>query len=105
MHDLPRIAVTRLILTALLMTCLGSIGILIQLPLIQLLPLILIGWIGMGIFNAFKADHDLNRLQMARFHHSQPEPDIDSVELDIMPVLDDDSPNLQILTPKDKILN
>lgn len=105
MHGMPRIAVTRLILTVLLMASVGSIGMLIQLSFSQLLPLILMGWISMGIFNAFRADHDLNLLQMTRFHQDQSEPDVDSVELDVMPVLDDDSPDLQILTPKDKILN
>lgn len=105
MHGMPRLGVTRLIFAALVIFCLGAIGLSIHLPLVQLLPFILAGWLGTGILCALRADHDLNLLQMERFHQGENESDVDSLELDVYPILGNDSMDLHFPTPKDKILN
>ncbi len=48
-------------------------GIASGLSLIYITPLLLLGWFGVNYFCALRADHDLNLLQVNRFHRNKPQ--------------------------------
>ncbi len=51
-------------------------------PAINLLPLMGIGWLTANLYSALRADHDLNRLQITKFHYNSPQAGNNTLELD-----------------------
>lgn len=70
LHGMPQRGFRNLILAAILSTGLFFLGNLIRIPLIILPILPLIGWFIAATYAAWRADHDLNKLQVERFHKS-----------------------------------
>lgn len=67
-RDMKRLGNQRLWWNVLI--CVGMMvgGIILGWPSISLLPLFGIGWFTSNLYGALRADHDLNRAQIAKFH-------------------------------------
>lgn len=67
-HGLPTTGFKRLIPTVVTIMVSGTLGYFLNLPILSLAALASGGWLGSSLFCALRADHDLNRLQVERFH-------------------------------------
>ena len=68
LHGMPRYAAKRLFVATILICAVTCIGLASGFNYIQLLPLILAGWLLTSLSSALRADHDLNRMQVERFN-------------------------------------
>jgi hypothetical protein len=57
-------------------------GAILGWPVINLLPLMAIGWLTANLYSALRADHDLNRLQITKFHCNSPQAGNNVFEVD-----------------------
>jgi hypothetical protein len=72
-HDLKNQGNKHLLWSVLI--CVGLIvgGLMAGWPAIMLLPLSGIAWLGSNLYSALRADHDLNKLQIEKFHCNTPQ--------------------------------
>ena len=72
-HDMIRQGNKHLLWSVLI--CVGLIigGITAGWSVIEILPLLALGWFGSNLISACRADHDLNKLQIEKFHSNTPQ--------------------------------
>lgn len=104
-NDMPRLALRRLLLAAGLICFFFSIGIAIGLSFVQCLPFLLAGWLASAVFCAIRADHDLNCLQVERFHRESPQ--IADNQCDTIRIRSSTHPPREVQSPigREKVLN
>ena len=105
LHGMPRYAVKHLIIAGALICGISCIGVAFNLSYFQLLPLLFAGWLVASLSSAMRADHDLNRMQVERFHHCDL-PNLNDREEAIPTAISENHPlDFHSPTIKEKILN
>ena len=104
-HGMPHLGVKRVILTAITLGSLLCVGVVLKLTLIPIILLLILGWFAVAVLNAWRADHDLNRRQIERFHSNAIELGISTKGSNQVPESVLEPPDPRIPTIKEKILN
>ncbi|TKJ37594.1 hypothetical protein CEE37_13860 [candidate division LCP-89 bacterium B3_LCP] len=105
LHKMPAIGRRKLIVTIILMFTAFAGGILLEFTPIPITLLLLAVWSISALHSAWRADHDLNLLQIKRFHQETTTPHDEGSGFEHIPLSEDDIVDLYIPTLREKILN
>ncbi len=104
-HKMPSLGIRYLSVALLTSIALITAGLLSGFSILLLLSLFITGWLGNNIVCALRADYDLNKRQVERFHHLELQSDNSSIDFKVNSYSGIDPLDLLIPTSKEKILN